>query len=202
MLLHRQGQKTFPVWRQREALPCGLEAVHQALTAPTSSLGHQFGEGGEMLPTLLRTAPRRRILFYIVILSSTPLCLPSLLLFFLIFFFLITWLVLFFSCLIALALNPVEKLPWLIYTEHLFRPKAAAPFSQAPLCYPVSLLVIIRCFLLNPHCEEAVVKCMQQMTALSERGFLKLSVPRVIINKQFPSKRQLYPEMHNNHSWF
>lgn len=87
------------------------------------------------------------------------------------FFFLITWLVLVFSCLIALALNPAEKLPRLIFTKHLFRPKAAALFSQAPLVYPVSLLAIIRCFLLNPRCEEVVVKCMQQMAALSERGF-------------------------------
>lgn len=124
-----------------------------------------------MLSALLKRTPRRRrfVLLHDIMQSTTASPLPAF--FFNFIFFLITWLVLFFSCLIALAPNPAEKLPRLIYTEQLFRPKAAAPFSQAPLCYPFSLLVIIRCFLLNPRCEEAVVKCMQQMTVLSERGF-------------------------------
>jgi len=107
-----------------------------------------------------------------------------------------------FSCLTASAPNLTEKLPWLIYTEQLFRPEAAAPFSQAPLSYPVSLLVIIRCFLLNAGSEEVALKCMQQMMVLSETGFWKLSELGVIISKWLPSERQVYPELQYSHSWF
>lgn len=106
------------------------------------------------------------------------------------FVFLTTWLVFFFSCLIALVPNPIEALSWLIYTEQLFRPKADGPFSQMPLCYPVSLLFIVKCFILNAHYKEAVLKCMQQMMVSPERMFRKLREPKIIIRKCLPSKRQ------------
>lgn len=206
VLLHRQAQKTFPVWRQREALPCGLEALHQALTAQTSSLDHQFGARGSRgwgwgtHSTLFKWTPRRDFEFYFIIFCRSQLYLLSLII--IIIFFLITQLFLFFSCPTASAPNSIENLPRLIYTEELFRLKAAAPFSQAPLCYPVFLFVIIKCFLLNACCEEVVLKCMQQMMVLSERGFWKLREPRVIISKRLPSKRQVYPEVLYNQSWF
>lgn len=204
MLLHRQAQKTFPVWRQREALPCGLEALHQALTAQTSSSACPVGGGRrERHSTLLKWTPRRDFFVLFHDISQIATLSPPwfFFLFYYFLFYLITQLVLFFSCLIALALDPVEKLPQLIYTEQLFRPKAAAPFSQAPLCYPVSLLVIIRCFLLNAHCKEVVLNCTQQMMDPSERGFWKLGEPGVIVSKRSPSKRQVYPEVQDNQSW-
>jgi len=35
----------------------------------------------------------------------------------------------------------------------------------------IQFLVIVKCFLLNAHFKEAVLKCMQQMMVSSERMF-------------------------------
>lgn len=127
VLLHRQAQKTFPVWRQREALPCGLEALHQALTAQTSSLDHWSG-GRKCTPPCSNEHPGGNFWFIKIPFPLSNFTVKKKKK--------ITQLVLFFSCLIAWAPNPIEKLSWLIYTEQLFRLKATAPFKPSTSVLP------------------------------------------------------------------